>query len=168
MFHVIIHAIILITLTSVSAMAEDLASPTGDVILTISGNVAMTNGGAITQLDLEMLEALEATKIETSTIWTTGLQVFEGVSLAVLVKEFGVSGGTVRATAINDYTIEIPLTDAVAGGPIVAYRLNAEAMLVRNKGPLWIIYPYDAEVDYRSEVIYSRSIWQLDHIEAVD
>jgi hypothetical protein len=39
-------------------------------------------------------------------------------------------------------------------------------MSVRDKGPLWVIYPYDSD-DYRSEVIYSRSIWQLDRLEVV-
>jgi hypothetical protein len=38
-------------------------------------------------------------------------------------------------------------------------------MTVRDKGPLWIVYPYDAKPEYRQELIYSRSIWQLDHIE---
>ncbi|RYH00603.1 oxidoreductase, partial [Salipiger sp. IMCC34102] len=38
-------------------------------------------------------------------------------------------------------------------------------MQVRDKGPLWIVYPYDDTPEYRSEVIYSRSIWQLDRIE---
>ena len=36
----------------------------------------------------------------------------------------------------------------------------------RDKGPLWVIYPYHDNIDYRSETIYSRSIWQLDRIEA--
>ncbi|MDP5360810.1 MAG: oxidoreductase, partial [Paracoccaceae bacterium] len=35
------------------------------------------------------------------------------------------------------------------------------------KGPLWVVYPYDMSADYRSEVIYYRSIWQLDRIEVV-
>ena len=61
----------------------------------------------------------------------------------------------------------MPLTDAVEGGPIVAYRMDGETMSVRDKGPLWIVYPYDSDADYRTEVIYSRSIWQLDRIEVI-
>jgi hypothetical protein len=53
-----------------------------------------------------------------------------------------------RAKAINDYAIDIPLSDAVQGGPIVAYRLDGDTMSVRDKGPLWIVYPYDANADY--------------------
>ena len=118
--------------------------------------------------DLEMLMALDATTIETTTIWTEGPQVFQGVALNVLMDTLGVTEGTLLATAINDYTVEIPMSDAVAGGPIVAYKSNGAAMSVRDKGPLWVIYPYDSSAAYRSEVIYSRSIWQLDRIEIVE
>ena len=37
-------------------------------------------------------------------------------------------------------------------------------MSVREKGPLWVIYPFDSDPEYQTEVIYSRSIWQLDRI----
>jgi hypothetical protein len=47
----------------------------------------------------------------------------------------------------------------------VAYLRNGAEMSMRDKGPLWIVYPYDAKPDYQSELIYSRSIWQLDRIE---
>lgn len=154
--------------TGLPAIASDLAAPTGEVMLTVSGNVETTNVDGTAQLDLDMLEAMDTTTIETSTIWTEGMQTFEGVSLAALVEALGITGETLRATAINDYEIEIPMTDAVEGGPIVAYRQNGDTMSLRDKGPLWIIYPYDADADYQTEVIYSRSIWQMDRIEAVD
>ena len=105
--------------------------------------------------------------IETSTIWTEGVNTFEGVPLKSLVDLAGAESGQLLASAINDYTIEIPVSDAVEGGPIVAFLFNGDRMSVRDKGPLWIIYPYDHSADYRSEVTYSRSIWQLDRIEVV-
>lgn len=40
-------------------------------------------------------------------------------------------------------------------------------MSVRDKGPLWVIYPYDSDPALQSEVTYARSIWQLVRIEAV-
>jgi hypothetical protein len=45
--------------------------------------------------------------------------------------------------------------------------MNGAEMSIRDKGPLWIVYPYDASDDFRSEVVYSRSIWQLDRIEVI-
>ena len=40
-------------------------------------------------------------------------------------------------------------------------------MTLRDKGPLWLVYPYDADTAYQSEVIYARSVWQLDRIEVL-
>lgn len=168
MLRTVFKAISLVALTALPVWASDLGTPTGPVVLTVSGNIDMTNSDNIAQLDLGLIEALDKTTIETTTIWTEGLQVFEGVSLAALVEELGIGGTTLRATAINDYAVEIPLDDAVEGGPIVAYKLNGKVMTLRDKGPLWIVYPYDADAAYRTEVIYSRSIWQLDRIEALD
>lgn len=163
-----VQAVCVVSLFALPVHAEGMKVPTDSVILTVSGAVDRTNIEQKAQLDLEMLEAMEKTTIETETIWTEGTQVFEGVSLATLVEALGITGQTLRATAINDYTVEVPVSDAVPGGPIVAYRLNGKEMSVRDKGPLWIIYPYDDDAAYRTEVIYSRSIWQLDRIEAIE
>ncbi|QDC10758.1 oxidoreductase [Oceanicola sp. D3] len=168
MLRTILQSIALTALTALPLCAENLPAPEGEVILTVSGALATTNTEEGTaQFDLAMLEALGATTIETTTIWTEGTKTFEGVPLSLLVERLGIEGETLRATAINDYSVEIPLTDAIEGGPIVAYRMDNDEMSVRDKGPLWIVYPYDSSDDYRTEVIYSRSIWQLDRIEAV-
>jgi hypothetical protein len=147
------------------ALAEELAVPVDAIVLTVSGDIAVTNNTRSAQFDLAMLEALEKTEIKTSTIWTEGEQTFEGVSLAALVERLGIEGDTLRATAINDYAVEIPITDAIEGRALVAYRMNGKPMSVREKGPLWIVYPFDLNADFRTEVIYTRSIWQLDRIE---
>lgn len=146
-----------------SVMADETAMP----LLTISGDVTLTDGNDILVLDLDALVELPATTFETSTIWTEGVHTFTGVALIDLAANLGVENGQFLATAINDYTVEIPFSDAVEGGPIIAYLMDGEEMSVRDKGPLWVIYPYDSDADYRSEVIYSRSIWQLDRLEIV-
>ena len=151
-------------LASVLAVAIGGAALAGDdpVLLTVTGLDEPVT------FNLSQLKALKPETFETTTIWTEGVQSFTGVSLATLMEELGVEDGTVEAKAINDYAVEVPVSDAVEGGPIVAYLLNGEEMSVRDKGPLWIVYPYDANPDYQSEVIYSRSIWQLDRIDVTE
>lgn len=149
------------------AAAQEMALPTGDIILTVTGEIDVTNAESALVLDFDALAALDAETLETTTIWTEGLQSFQGVSLKTLTDLLGTKEGTLLAAAINDYTVEIPVSDAVEGGPIIAYLMNDKEMSVRDKGPLWVIYPYDRNADYRSEVVYSRSIWQLDRIEVV-
>lgn len=147
--------------------AESLPAPTGPVILTVTGDIETTNVAETLQFDIASLKSLDETVIETTTIWTEGLHKFQGVSLAKLKDVVGMESGTFFAKAINDYTIEIPVSDAAEGGPIIAYLMDDEEMSIRHKGPLWVIYPYDSSPNFRSEVIYARSIWQLDRIEVV-
>lgn len=131
------------------------------VILTISGL------GDEIEYTLADLMAMESASFETSTIWSEGVLSFTGLPLHVLLEELGITDGRLLARAINDYAVEVPVSDGVEGGPILAYLMNGEEMSIRNKGPLWLVYPFDLNANYRSEVIYSRSIWQLDRIEVL-
>lgn len=164
-----IHAVLLsLAVISSPVVAEGLSKPEGDIILTVSGAITQTNAEGLAQFDLAMLQSLGEETIVTSTIWTEGEQTFQGVSLRVLLDAVGVKAGTLRAVAINDYAVDIPTSDAVQGGPILAYKRNDDFMSLRDKGPLWVVYPYDSNADYRTEVVYSRSIWQLDRIKVTD
>lgn len=138
-----------------------------EAVLTISGNVAEPETGSVWHFTLSDLEALPATTIETTTIWTEGLQGFEGVLLADLLDHVSAESGTILAVALNDYAVKIPTSDATEIGPIVAYKRGGDILSVRDRGPLWIIYPFDGNEIYRSEEYYSRSIWQLNRIEIV-
>ena len=77
-------------------------------------------------------------------------------------------GQQLLMTALNDYAIEVPISEAVSGGPILATRANGEVLSVRDKGPIWVIYPFDDNAAYKTEVTYSRSIWQLKSIKVED
>lgn len=160
--------LLLMAWSSVSALADTLTSPTGEPILTVSGQISQTNSDDLAVFDLDMLRDLPVTQVETTTIWTEGTQVFEGVALQTLLETLGAGGLIIRASAINDYTVEIPMDSLTETAPLVAFSQNGEAMSRRRKGPLWIIYPYDSDAAFRSEVVYSRSIWQLDRLEVAD
>lgn len=144
-----------------NAAADELPAPEGEPLLTVSGAIGNTNVDGEAIFDRAMLEALPATAVTTETIWTEGEQVFRGVSLSDLMEAVDGQGSSIRATALNDYSVDIPMEDAQEGAALIAYELNGAPMSVRTKGPLWIVYPYGSDAKFRSEVVYSRSIWQL-------
>lgn len=148
-----------------SAAAAELTTPDGPVVLIVSGDIKVTNQNDTAAFDMEMLQALPAETFETFTIWTEGPQTFTGVRLDVFLELLGVEAGALKAQAINDYAVSVPVADAKPGGPIIAYARNGAPMSVRDKGPLWIMYPFDSDKNYQTEVFYSRSIWQLDRID---
>lgn len=148
-----------------TASQSTAPAPQGEVLLTVT---LEGEGAREQQMTLAQLQALSADSFETTTIWTTGPQSFTGVPLAALLAQFDIAastpGITLEARAVNDYMVEIPLTDAVEDGPIIAYLRNGKTMSLRGKGPLWLVYPYDSNPAYRTEAVYSRSIWQLDSL----
>lgn len=149
-------------------VAKQLPRPTGEVVLTLSGELQNTNtADGQLELDLDMLMALPKAGFKTSTIWTDEPIKFSGVLMRDILDFAGARGTVVHAIALNDYKVDIPAKSAKAEGPLVAYHMNGETMSARDKGPLWVVYPYDYGVEYRTEVIYSRSIWQLDRLTMV-
>lgn len=148
-------------------MAQPFGPPEGPVVLTVRGETAATPGGVDVQLDLEALRSVGVKTMETGTIWTEGTSTFEGVELSSLMQKLGAHGSNLRLIALNEYAVEIPMTEAVEGGPLLAYRMNGIDLSPRDKGPLWMVYPYDTNPDYKNEVSYSRSIWQLTTIEVL-
>lgn len=146
------------------AAAFEMRAPTEEVVLVVSGEIAVTNQGDKAAFDRAMLEELGGDIIVTSTIWTDGVLEFEGVKLSKLAELLGIDSGVFVGFAINDYSVEIPVSDAFDYQPIIAYKRNGEFMSVRDKGPLWIIYPYDLDRKTNTELIFSRSIWQLDRL----
>lgn len=159
---------LLLPLTMALVATNVKGETTGDVILTVSGKISAKNAEGTAQFDIESLRALPAKTVSTSTIWTEGVHVFTGVPLALLLDELGSSGSTLRALAINDYAVDMPVAELQELAPILAYEMDGKPMHRRDKGPLWIIYPYDSSSDYQTSLVYSRSVWQLDRIELLD
>jgi hypothetical protein len=141
--------------------AEGLPIPSGRVILTISGKILVKNVDDTAQFDRPMLESLGMSKIVTSNPWYKEPVLFEGVSLERLMQVVGASGSSVVAVALNDYTTEIPREDISRFGPILALKRDNEYMSVRDKGPLFIIYPFDEKPELKSQLYYGRSAWQV-------
>lgn len=130
-----------------------------ETILTVDGAVS-TAGGAL-ELDLDEIKAMPQVTFRTSTNWTDGVSTFTGVALKHLMEEAGAAGVEVHATALNSYSAVIPLDSISEASPIVAYAVDGDILSRRDKGPLWIVYPFDESDAFRNDVIYGRSVWQL-------
>lgn len=152
----------------VTANGEPLSAPGGAVLLTVTGAIGKSNRDGAAEFDLDMLQALDRHDIRTSSIWTEGVKVFTGVPLSVLLAAVEARGRVIEASASNDYLIEIPVDEIEPEVPIIAYLSDGAPMSLRDKGPLWLIYPYDSDSRYRSETVLARSVWQLDRIEVRD
>lgn len=152
---------------SVPAFAQELDQPEGAVILTVSGAITTTNSGSAAVFDLAMLDALEQRETLTETPWFDGQQRFSGPTLSSLLETVGAEGNSLRFVALNDYAAEMPIEDALERPVILASRHNDALMSVRDKGPLFVIYPFSEIPELNNEVYFSRSVWQVKAIEVL-
>ncbi len=145
---------------SAAAIAADQESRAlaGPVLLEVSGQ-----GGApvLRRFDRDALMALPQTSIQTYTDWTDGPQQFDGVLLVDLLDHVGVEGSVITAHALNDYYAEIPASDLSRHDILIAHTWNGERMRVRDRGPLWIIYPSNNRQSGQPDIDNSKMVWQL-------
>lgn len=152
-------------MVSTSIWAGDLAKPTGKVILTLSGNIENTNRDGKAVLDIASLEKLGVVSFQTTSPWYNGRTTFTGIPLQKLMDYVGAKGTVVKVTALNDYTTIIPLSDFKKYNVILALKINGEYMPIRDKGPLFVVYPYDSIPELNNQVYYSRSAWQVSRMD---
>ncbi len=133
----------------------------GPMILTVAGDIDRGGSQRPIEFDRASLERLGTSVLHTSTPWTTGTVEFEGVLLSTLLDAVGASGDMIIATALNDYIAEIPVSEARRYPLLLALRMNGEYMEVRNKGPIWLVYPWDQYPDLDLPLSMRRAVWQL-------
>lgn len=148
-----------------SAFATDLAAPTGPVVLEVTGLVSNTNSGAAADFDMAMLDGLGSTVTVTTTPWYSGAKSFSGPLGRDLLQAVGATGTQLKVTALNDYVTIIPISDFEDYDVILATRLDDTLMSVREKGPIFVIYPFDQQPSLNNETYYGRSAWQVKSIE---
>jgi hypothetical protein len=108
-----------------------------------------------------MLESLPQETVATVTPWTDGQTTFTGPLARAVLNLVGAAGTRVEAVALNDYGVVIPTGDFEDYRVILAMLMNGKPMGVRDKGPLWVIYPWSEHPELQTDVVHGRSIWQL-------
>ncbi len=154
--------IVSVTLIAVGTpRAQGLPIPTSPVLLTVDGNIGVTNVNGKAEFDRGMLEALGMQSIVTTNPFETGTHTFEGVLVRDILKAVDANGGDLAAVALDGYSVKIPVEDVLNYPVMLAMVWNGKAMKVRNRGPLWVIYPIEKYTELQDQKYSARSIWQL-------
>jgi hypothetical protein len=156
-----IHALMAGCAILASPIAASETIPSNAATLIVTGKIGQATGSTEIVLDIAALERLPSVSFDTTTIWTDGSHRYTGVPVKALLQSLDAVGETVTATALNDYSVKIPVSSLTDSAPIIAYKVDGKLLPRREKGPFWIVYPYDADSAYRTDLIASRSIWQL-------
>ncbi|MBP5859037.1 molybdopterin-dependent oxidoreductase [Marivibrio halodurans] len=149
------------SLSLARAESAALDAPKGPVVLSVEGRIANTNRAGGADFDMEQLQALPWVTRETYTDWTDGAQTFEGVPLQALLDAVGARGDRITAVALNDYKVGLPASDAKEHDVLLAIKHEGKFMRVRDKGPIWIIYPRDEASSTLPDRHNEKMVWQL-------
>jgi len=124
--------------------------------------------GAVTDAPISFtmaqIQEMPATTLTTSTVVADGVHQFTGVLLRDFLEELEAAGDTLVATALNDYIVDIPLSDLEQFDVIMAYSMDDKALERADKGPLWIVYPRDAHKELQDIRYDYRWVWQLSEL----
>jgi len=140
----------------------------GREVLTVSGRIAAAHLAQGARFDLHALEALGLETLETRTPWTGAeIRRFEGIRLARLLGAVGAEGAQLRAVALNDYAITASIAELTAAGGFLATRQDGQPLRIRDRGPIWLLFPWSTRPELDTAMLRERSIWQIRRIEIV-
>ncbi len=152
----------------------------GSVVLTFlfssaasAGNevyLSLTNAsdGTIVELTEDELLAMEQFTVFTENEFVDGLAEFTGPLARDVIALLNASEiETLKLTAVNDYAVEVPMSDILDYDVIFAMSQNGTMFSIRDKGPIWVIYPMSENVELQDRVYNDRLIWQLVKVDAL-
>ena len=148
-----------------AATSHALDVPKGKVVLSITGNIQFKNAGDRADFDMNMLAALPQHSFTTNNPWYKDPKKFTGPLLRDVLAAAGAQGTTLKAVALNKFKVMIPVADAQKFPMVLASLMNDMPMPLREKGPLFIVYPFDSYPDLHTAQYYNRSAWQLRNID---
>ena len=146
---------------------DSIPAPTGDVVLTMMGDIGITNSGDTLQLDMPTLEGFGLVKYTVNDPWLEATNTYTGVLMSDLSEVLGASSGatSMHITALDDYTVEISLADVEKWPILLATRTNGNYMDVENSGPTRVIFPYDTYSDIDKVETKTLWIWNIKSVE---
>jgi hypothetical protein len=153
--HGFVWAVLAFITLFLSPLAQAQKSNADKTVLSVTGKDQKQT------LSMAALKALPQQTIVTKTPWYPDSVKFTGPLLRDVLALAKVKGADISAIALNDYKIHIPMSDAQQYDMILAHQINDEAIPVKTKGPLFVVYPFDSHPELQAKRYYERSIWQL-------
>lgn len=146
------------------AWAGPIHAQSGPSILRI-----IDHTGAVIEIDEDRIKAMPWAEYSTHTAFTAGKQEFRGPLMRDLLASVGISrahleGRSIKLTALNDFSIQFPVNDAWKYDVMIAREMNGKPLRLRDKGPLWLVYPRDLFTELQRAAVDERWVWQLQEI----
>ncbi len=115
---------------------------------------------------IDDLEKFPLVSVRTETQWTNGVLHFQGPLMRDLLNDVGAVGNLIQVNGLDGQSAVIPREDFEKYDVIIACQVNGQYFDIRERGPLWIIYPWSNNPEIQSAAYYDRGIYHLSSLNA--
>jgi hypothetical protein len=130
--------------------------------------VELAHGDKRIELSIEDLAAMPQHEIRTETDFTDGMRLYRGPLARDVLALVGLDTvEMVRFIALNDYFVDIPVSDFTEFDVIMALESDGQRLSRRDKGPVWLMYPISDHEVLADPRYNARLIWQVRRIEGM-
>lgn len=147
-----------------AVLLTPLRATAARAMLQVRGAIGDIGSDGQVSFDAAAFDALPQTRFVTTTPWHDVPVEFSGVAARDLFAAVGARGENLQLIALNDYVVEAKASDIVMGDGLFATRQNGVPMPVSDKGPVFLVFPFDQRPDTQHQTYYSRAVWQLTEI----
>jgi hypothetical protein len=155
------------TISAATLMPGDpIPTPTEDIILTVTGKIGTTNEADRIVMDIPTIESLGQVEYTVMDPFKDVEITYTGVLMSTLLDLWQISpeATTLRMTALNDYTVDVPIS-LVRDYPVIfAMQADGEYMSIADKGPAMLVLPYN-HFEFERPSSDSFWIWQIKSID---
>ena len=150
------------TILRATVFAACVALPTAGLTQTVLNVITPDTSAAFS---LEDLLAMPQTTVITKNDYVDSTTKFQGPLLSSILERLEIDrSANLKMVALNNFASEAPASDAYEFNVILAVLRDGERMTVRDKGPIWVIYPMDDNPELQDEAYNGRLVWQLKEI----
>lgn len=112
---------------------------------------------------LSELQALTQTELTTSHPWSKQAQQYRGIDLTALLELLFVKQQikSLSLEGLNGFVMALEWSQINGYSPMLAWQENGQIMSRRNKGPLWLMLPFDQVSPIKQADFIHYMVWQL-------
>lgn len=164
-----------------AALAEQIPTPKGAVILTIAGDIDKSNRGAAHPkrdgflkfhdiafqkafvFDREILEGFPPREIKAQPPQYAKPVTFRGPLLKDVLKALGAEGASIQTRALDGFAVDLSAKEIAAEDWTLAVTADAKPLGIGAQGPVWLMHtPSTLKVPHEEE---QRWPWALFYID---
>ncbi|ART83067.1 molybdopterin-binding protein [Oceanisphaera profunda] len=145
-------------------LAQVTQAGTEPVILSVYGDIQLDeNHYQRLDFTLSELQALTQAEVTTSHPWNTKAQHYRGVDLNALFQQLFAQKHitSLNLEALNGFSVMLDWSKINEFSPILAWQEDGQLMSRRNKGPLWLVLPFDQMSKVKQAEFMHYMAWQL-------